>query len=476
MKTDITISRVLLGIVVFAIASGNVHGQMCEEIPKSPILPGEVRLAPDEAIMIPVRLSAAACAGGENVNLSMSPGIYAFVPGFIVVPEGETSAEIMVTAIAEGEETLTAINNWDTTSSHVTVTATPRDEKVFSDGFEGDPLPPILVINEVDYDQDGSDTAEFVEILNTGTNRSSLGGVDLLLVNGSGNTVYATYPLDSVTLEPGEYHVICDRAVNVPNCDQELALDTFWIQNGSPDGVALQFGNEIIDALSYEGSLAPPYTEGTGTVVGDTGSLGLSRSPDGTDTDDNSVDFSLRCITPGASNTLRETDCEALTPDVGQLVITELLANPSAVSDTNGEWFEVLNPGIGALNLNGCQIDDSSMTTPHVIAIDLVIAAGSLALFAKNADSNINGGLPQVDHVYAGNFLNNTGDGLTISCNAKVIDSMSYVTATAGVSLQLDVNSQTAGSNDIADNWCASISSYGSGDLGTPGGVNFECQ
>ena len=47
------------------------------------------------------------------------------------------------------------------------------------------------------------------------------------------------------------------------------------------------------------------------------------------------------------------------TPDVdysGLLIINEIMQNPSAVSDSDGEWFEVLNIGDVSLNLNGWTI------------------------------------------------------------------------------------------------------------------------
>ena len=61
----------------------------------------------------------------------------------------------------------------------------------------------------------------------------------------------------------------------------------------------------IVDALSYSGNCGAPWTEGAGTLLDDdnvTPNLGMSRSPDGADSNDNAADFALRCITPGAPN------------------------------------------------------------------------------------------------------------------------------------------------------------------------------
>ena len=38
---------------------------------------------------------------------------------------------------------------------------------------------------------------------------------------------------------------------------------------------------------------------------------------------------------------------------ISDLLITEVMVNPSQVSDTNGEWFELFNPTTDAIDLNG---------------------------------------------------------------------------------------------------------------------------
>ena len=67
----------------------------------------------------------------------------------------------------------------------------------------------------------------------------------------------------------------------------------------------------LVDAVSYEGDTAG-YTEGSGTGLVDDPAIdssSISRFPDGVDTDQNNVDFSQRCATPGEANTAETTDC-----------------------------------------------------------------------------------------------------------------------------------------------------------------------
>ncbi len=173
---------------------------------------------------------------------------------------------------------------------------------------------PSLVINEIDYDQPGTpDEAEFIEILNVSPVAIDLSVFSIELVNGSGGgaAVYQTIVLPAVSLPAGDYFVICANGATVENCDFDVDPDTNLIQNGIPDAVAIMHAGEVIDALSYEGLTAAPYNEGDGFSLSDPAIFrqGLSRFPDGADTDDNDVDFSRRCITPGETNTANNEGC-----------------------------------------------------------------------------------------------------------------------------------------------------------------------
>ncbi len=195
------------------------------------------------------------------------------------------------------------------------VCATPGEANSTATASCPDVGPALLVVNEIDYDQPGSDTAEFVEIANVGAGAASLQGIDLVLVNGNGDTVYATVTLPNVTVPAGGHYVVCADALTVANCDLEGFSS---IQNGAPDAVALVQGGSVIDAVSYEGNVAAPYSEGGPAPTDDSGTgqdnKGISRIPDGADTNQNDVDFAFVCITPGAANTSLASGCGATGP------------------------------------------------------------------------------------------------------------------------------------------------------------------
>jgi len=178
-----------------------------------------------------------------------------------------------------------------------------------------------LVINEVDYDQPSTDTAEFVEIYNPTAGEVSLDGLALVFINGLNGTEYARVLLSEAgeSLAPGAYLVVASSGVTVaPGAAVILfAGATDQIQNGAPDGIALfnTLTNTLIDALSYEGQITAatindvPGThnlvEGTATSALDSGSEpgSLTRLPDGADTDDAASDWRFTSTpTPGSAN------------------------------------------------------------------------------------------------------------------------------------------------------------------------------
>jgi hypothetical protein len=181
-----------------------------------------------------------------------------------------------------------------------------------------------LVINEVDYDNIGIDTAEYIELFNAGSSSITLAGLSIVLINGSGGAAYDTVDLSPVgTLGAGEYLVIAGTGVDVPPSAKKL--DPVWsqdqIQNGAPDGLALvdTVTKTVLDALSYEGSigaaLIPDFPNPVSLVEGevlptataDSSSVErtLCRNPNGSDTDQAATDWVICATpTPGAQNGL----------------------------------------------------------------------------------------------------------------------------------------------------------------------------
>ena len=115
-----------------------------------------------------------------------------------------------------------------------------------------------LVINEVDYDQPSTDTAEFLELKNVSGSAIDLDPYTVELVNGNGGTIYQTVQLPDVSLAAGEHYLICATAATTAGCDVRTVTS---IQNGDPDAVALRLNTTtLVDTVSYGGNTVAPYT------------------------------------------------------------------------------------------------------------------------------------------------------------------------------------------------------------------------
>ena len=76
------------------------------------------------------------------------------------------------------------------------------------------------------------------------------------------------------------------------------------------------------------------------------------------------------------------------------IVITEIMADPSKVADAVGEWFEIANAGTSAVDLNGWTVHVGSSIFVVNNGGPLLIQPGAFLVFEANGDPAVNGGLP----------------------------------------------------------------------------------
>ncbi|HET7464135.1 MAG TPA: PKD domain-containing protein [Longimicrobium sp.] len=194
-----------------------------------------------------------------------------------------------------------------------------------------------------------------------------------------------------------------------------------------------------------------------------------------------------------------DTGSELLAPNAprrdvvpgSNLVITEVMPDPSKVADTNGEWFEVYNPGPSSVDLKNYRIVSAAGLTAsesHTISASVVVDSGEYVVFGNNANTATNGGAP-VAYSYGSSITLNNGSSTSANewlalrtPTGVTIDSVAYATRTppaapgpytpptgasrAVIDLAAD-NTIIGGSN-----WSTSVSTYGLGDKGTPGAPN----
>ena len=117
-------------------------------------------------------------------------------------------------------------------------------------GGGGGGSPTTAWINEIHYDNKGSDQGEFVEI--AGLAGTDVSGWSLEAYNGNGGLIYKVVNLSGI---------IADQE----NCIGTIDFTFSGLQNGAPDGISLvdSQGN-VLDFISYEGS----FTANNGAANG----------------------------------------------------------------------------------------------------------------------------------------------------------------------------------------------------------------
>ena len=135
-----------------------------------------------------------------------------------------------------------------------------------------------VFINEVHYDNDGTDAGEAIEV--AAAPGTDLTGWSIVLYNGSNGASYGTLPLSGVV-----------------GATATVVVSAPGIQNGSPDGIALiNAASAVVEFLSYEGTLTATNGPAVGILSTDIGVAQASTTAAGlslqrTGAGDSSADF-----------------------------------------------------------------------------------------------------------------------------------------------------------------------------------------
>lgn len=386
------------------------------------------------------------------------------------------------------------------------------------------PRPGDLVITEVMANPRGDDTlGEWLELLATAP-------VDLNgLTVGSDSTGTKVEGRACISLAAGERAVLARRADAVLNGGLPPPVATFGVDLRNSSGVVMvRAGDVLIDAVVYG-----PAEEGVATQVsaplsdakrndsqeawcrateayGTRGNLGTpgrvnrtctgggvdggvpdAGAPDAGRADAGAPDAGRSDAgAPDAGTADAGTPVNgcidratgrvraARVPDAGALVLTEFMADPSAVADATGEWVEVL--ALRDVDLNGVSLsNESGSSTALASTLCLSLKAGGRAVLARSEDVSVNGGLPAVLGTFSFNLANTAGSRmLRLSVEGRLLDAVSWTTAAVpGVSSQVDPSRSDSTRNDLAGSFCPAPvgARYGLGDRGTPGVENRPC-
>ncbi len=166
----------------------------------------------------------------------------------------------------------------------------------------------------------------------------------------------------------------------------------------------------------------------------------------------------------------------------GDIVITEFMKDPSAVTDSHGEWIEIRNNLKWRCDINGMILSDASGASYVFSAPFPGICLKPYRHYVLGIDDDpaTNGGV-QVDYSYSGFSLKNSSDEIYLHTSSGVLlDAVVYDDGvlwpdSPGMSISLDPSITDPVVADDPSLWCHSSSTFGGGDTGTPKAPNDVC-
>jgi len=355
------------------------------------------------------------------------------------------------------------------------------------DGVEVPVIRPALgdlVITEIHADPDAvsDNVGEWFEIHSLASAEFHLNGVKL----GKDPEVAALETIagaDCIVIAPGSYSLIAnnvDETLNGGLPGEAIVWDTNIALTNASGGLWLGGDDEFLDVVTYAKApvgkttqLDPKFYDPIAND--DLAHWCVATTPYGAGDFGTPGAANLACpIAPVEGQCVEDGELRDIVPvPLGDLVITEFLADPKVVPDADGEWFEVL--ALSAGDLNGLEVGKDGAVRHTVNAGECITAAaGDLLVFARKADPALNGGIPQVDGLF-NMALNNSNSDLFIGFGGEIWDQVTWTSTTAGISESLGAGNFTTTANDDLDAWCDGVGVYGDGDEGTPGVTNPAC-
>ncbi len=337
-----------------------------------------------------------------------------------------------------------------------------------------------IVISEFLANPEATEEAdgEWIELAALGD--FHLNGLELGRTVGEVDSVVEVEPC--IPMSAGDFAVIARNEDTALNGGLPVVHATFDFSLVNSDGsLFVGYGGEVLDEITWTSTTAAAAS---------------SLDPDATDASAND-DEAAFCPavdaygdgdlgTPGAANPAcggtgtglcndGGSERAIVPPTIGDLVITEVLPDPSAVDDASGEWFEVL---VNAdVDLNGVELGapaGDADTTLDPGGDCLSVGAGTRIVFARGDDAGTNGGLADVFATFSFG-LTNAGGSVSVGRGGVTLDAVSWTDSDPGTALNLDPDFEDPVGNDDTANFCAATTPYGDGDLGTPGAPNTQC-
>lgn len=181
-----------------------------------------------------------------------------------------------------------------------------------------------------------------------------------------------------------------------------------------------------------------------------------------------------------------ESSSTARVPSIGEVIITELMIDPDAVADQQGEWVEIQNNTVHWLDLTGHRLADGGvddMEIDPVSSDSLIVRPGGFLVICAEGDYFDNGGVECDGTIrwwtFGGGFaMSNVEDEVLLKgSDGWPLDRVRWVEGfvEVGGAMGLDPDEHSIARNDDLDLWCEQWSWLPFGDSGTPGETNDPC-
>lgn len=279
-------------------------------------------------------------------------------------------------------------------------------------------------INEIHYDNVGTDTDEFIEVVIENAASYNLADFTVTLYNGNGGATYGT-PLNLSAFTPGS---IIDNF----SFFSYTYTGTNNIQNGAPDGVTLSYQSILINGqfLSYEGSFVAAGGVANGITstdigVSETGSEPVGQSLQLGGSGMSYAAFSWQAAqtaTPGAINTGQAFSAPLPEPSnhVTNFTADTLTSNSirlvwtgSTGAQLPARYLIMAKKSVGVFPTvqDGTPINDDANWADSVAAFNVSHADGKNSYTVRNLQSNTSFDFKIYPYTNAGENINYKTDG-----------------------------------------------------------------